>query len=32
MGNLAAKLLIGERSTTIPREGSTHKRVEVVSP
>ncbi|MFD2729057.1 hypothetical protein, partial [Enterococcus camelliae] len=28
----AAKLRIGEGSTTIPLEGSTYKRVEVVSP
>lgn len=28
----AAKLQIGESSTTIPREGSTSKRMEVVSP
>lgn len=28
----AAKLRIGESSTTIPREGSTSKRMEVVSP
>ncbi len=28
----AAKLQIGERSTTIPLEGSTHKRVEVGRP
>lgn len=28
----ATKLRIGERSTTIPLEGSTHKRVEVGRP